>query len=813
MKPWTVTVTAIAVVLLSAAAWATGIMVPTDEKLPPLAIKYHRIGAAIVDGVAVTKVEESFLNSTDRQLEANFVFPLPKGAAIKELAMYINGERVTAELVEAPKARQIYEDIVRRARDPALLEFMGSELYRLRVFPIPPKGEQRVELEYSQALAYDGGLYRYVYPLKIGERASTTLEDFSASVKISSKVPITSVYSPTHNIGIDRTGEHEVVVGFEKERAALDKDFVLYYAISQEDFGLNLLAYKPTGEDGYFMLMISPSAVAGAEQIVKKDVVFVLDTSGSMAGEKIEQARSALSFCINSLNEGDTFNIVPFATTVNTYKHEMVPVSADALKAAVEFVAGLRATGGTDINGALTAALAMKPKEGGRPFMIVFLTDGKPTIGVTEPDEILKNVAAANTAQVRLFVFGVGYGVNTKLLDELAQASRGVSEYVQPEEDIEVKVSNFFAKASYPVLSNVKLAIGGTAESVRAYDLYPNELPDLFKGVPLQVFGRYQGAAEKVPVVLTGSVNGVEHSFVYEASLPDKNADNEFIARLWATRRVGYLLDEIRLHGENKELVDSVTELAKGYGIVTPYTSYLIVEDRPAGGPVARATSAPRDAESVRLSASPEVMGEVRDGFRRETEEAGSGPGGEERSDLSYSLDGAGTAPDEDMPVVTYAKRSRSSGARSVVVDKKALESDEGEVAVQTASALSFMKHNNTAAGTDVEGIRNVGGRTFYRVYGHWVDGTIRADMPVLRIKYASEAYFSLVEWQPELTPFLAIGDKLLLVVDGHLLLISDEGEETLTKEGWEKFLASQPEPSNPASGPETDGAGQTGPQ
>jgi uncharacterized protein YegL len=809
MKPWTVTVTAIAIVLLSAAAWATGIMVPTDEQLPPLAIKYHRVAATIVDGVAVTKVEESFLNSTDRQLEANFVFPLPKGAAIKELAMYINGERVTAELVEAPKARQIYEDIVRRARDPALLEFMGSDLYRLRVFPIPPKGEQRVELEYSQALTFDGGLYRYVYPLKIGERASSTLEDFALSAKISSKVPITSVYSPSHSIGIDRTGEHEAVVGFEKERAALDKDFVLYYGISQEDFGLNLLAHRPTDDDGYFMLMISPSAVAGQDQIVKKDVVFVLDTSGSMSGEKMEQARRALSFCINSLNEGDTFNIVPFATTVNTYKHEMLAVSPDALKAAVEFVAGLRATGGTDINGALAAALAMKPKEGGRPFMVVFLTDGKPTIGVTEPDEILKNVAAANTAQVRLFVFGVGYGVNTKLLDELAQASRGVSEYVQPEEDIEVKVSSFFAKASYPVLSSVKLMIGGPDGSVRAYDLYPNQLPDLFKGVPLQVFGRYQGAAEKVPVVLSGEVNGVEHRFVYEASFPDKNADNEFISRLWATRRVGYLLDEIRLHGDNKELVDSVTDLAKSYGIVTPYTSYLIVEDRPAGAP-AETTAAIRDEHAIRISTNPVVLHEVRES-RRGGETGGGGPETEEalpNESVEYDM----TVDGDDATTLEKSGGSSRSVGR-VFSREKALETEEGELAVRTSGAISRMKRSSTAAGAQVQAIRHVGGRTFYRVYGHWVDGSVRSEMPVLKIKYASEAYFSLVEWRPELTPFLAIGDKLLLVVDGHLLIIGDEGDETLTKEAWDAFLASQPESSTPASDVETNSTGETAPE
>jgi Ca-activated chloride channel family protein len=196
----------LAFTLVAGTALATGMMIPTDRSLPPLAIKHLRVGAGIADGVATTKVEQVFVNSTDQRLEANFVFPLPKDAAIKELAMYVNGVRMKAELLDAPQARRIYEDIVRRSRDPALLEYMGGQLFRLRVFPIQPKSEQQIEIEYSQALDYDGGLFKYVYPLKVGERFSTTMEDFALSARITSKIPITSVYSPSHTIGIDRVG-------------------------------------------------------------------------------------------------------------------------------------------------------------------------------------------------------------------------------------------------------------------------------------------------------------------------------------------------------------------------------------------------------------------------------------------------------------------------------------------------------------------------------------------------------------------------------------------------------------------------------
>ena len=820
MKTWRICTVLAVLVLIAGAAWATGIMIPTDEKVPPLAIKYHRIGTVIADGVATTKVEQAFINSTSRQLEANFVFPLPKHAAIKEFAMYINGKRTTAELVEAPKARKIYEDIVRRARDPALLEFMGNQLFRMRVFPIPPKGEQRVELEYSQTLEYDAGLYKYVYPLKIGEHYASTLEDLALSATIASKVPITTVYSPSHTIGIDRKGEHEAVVGFEQERAPLNKDFVLYYGIGQKDFGLNMLANRPAGEDGFFILMISPSTAVDEAQIVKKDVVFVLDTSGSMSGDKIEQARRALTFCVNSLNQDDTFNIVQFATTVNTYKPAMVAVADESVKAAREFIAGLDATGGTDINAALTTALAMKAKDGTRPFMIIFLTDGKPTLGETLHENIIKNVAAANTDAVRIFIFGVGHHVNTHLLDRLAQTSRGVTEYVEPTEDIEVKVSNFFAKASHPVLANVKLAFG---ETIRAYDLYPREMPDLFKGVPLQVFGRWSGSGD-VAVTLAGEVNGEKRSFTYETAFPEKHDENEFIARLWATRRVGYLLDEIRLHGENKELVDSVTSLAKSYGIVTPYTSYLIVEDERAGPAVATRTLGDGGGERVVIRRADIYYrggeGRSRPGSRSRNAE-------EKPDDAKVSTDERDAAFDleaeldkiepplsrddiEHSTETPMSSRGESGGGNGPTdgFSRETLELEEGELAVRAAREIDALKRRSSTGAEHgyARAVRHVGKRNFYRIRGFWVDGAIRADMPVLKVKYGSKAYFSLLEWRPELKRFLAIGEKLVLVVDEHLILIGNEGEETLSKEAFEKFLTSKAE----GAGDTAEEAGET---
>ncbi|NQT83236.1 VWA domain-containing protein, partial [bacterium] len=562
------------VLVLPAISFSAGMLIPKDKSLPPLGIEYLRVNAKITEGAAETHVEQAFRNTTGRDLEANYVFPMPKGAAIKEFAMYIGGKRMTAELLDAGKAKRIYQDIVRRMKDPALLEYLGGQIFRVNVYPVPANGIQKIELDYSQAVEFDSGLRRYVFPLRVGEKFSRTLKDFSVAAHIKSKIAIRNIYSPSHIISISRKGDNEAVVGFEEEKVELDRDFSLYYALSEKDFGLSLMSHRTAG-DGYFMLMIAPKNVVDESQIVKKDVCFVMDTSGSMSGEKIKQTKAALLFCINSLNEGDRFNIIRFATDVNPFREDLVEVNDETVEKAKEFVEKMKAGGGTDIASALQKGLAVETKKG-RPYLIVFLTDGKPTVGITDEKQIIKTIAEKKKGSVRLFVFGAGYNVNTRLLDTLASENKGVAEYVEPKEDIEIKVSRFYAKASNPVLADPKLSFG---DKVNTFEIYPKELPDLFKGSQVLVLGKYSGAGD-VAVTLSGKVNDDKRSFVYETTLPEREKKNDFVERLWATRKVGYLLEQIRLHGEEKELKEEVMRLSKEYGIVTPYTSYLIVEDQ-----------------------------------------------------------------------------------------------------------------------------------------------------------------------------------------------------------------------------------------
>src|SRR5262249_24674929 len=347
------------------------------------------------------------------------------------------------------------------------------------------------------------------------------------------------------------------------------------HATTAKDAGPPAVAQRPNpSQNGYFMLLVSPRAELSKSQQVPRDMVFVLDTSGSMRGKRMTQARNALKYCLNNLSANDRFTIINFATTVNKYSETLLAARTDQLAHARKWVEELEPTGGTAINDALQTALGMRGDDSGRTFTLVFFTDGRPTIGETNPDKILKNVQAKNTASTRIFTFGVGDDVNATLLDQLADQSRALSTYVRESEDIEHKVSSLYAKISNPVLTDLKLTVG---PNVKLLEVYPPQLPDLFHGTQLVVLGRYSGQGH-VAVKLAGRVGKEPREFVYEMTFPEKtNDERAFVEDLWARRKVGYLLDQIRANGEKKELVDEVVNLAKRYGITTPYTSYLIV--------------------------------------------------------------------------------------------------------------------------------------------------------------------------------------------------------------------------------------------
>ncbi|MBU1701234.1 MAG: VWA domain-containing protein [Candidatus Eisenbacteria bacterium] len=557
---------------------ADGILIPQSEpgvydNAEPFAIKYHRVQVEIDRQAAITSIDQVFINENDRDLEGIYIFPIPENVSISDFSMWMNDKQIHAELLDAGSARQIYEDIVRRRRDPALLEYAGRDLFRARVYPIPKHSEVRIEIQYQELLKYDGGLIGYRYPLNTEKFSSRDLQEVTVSVNIKSDTPIKSLYCPSHETDI-RIEKTAATCGFEEKNVKPDRDFLLYYSVSEEDVGLSLITYKPDEEDGYFILLLAPGEFQNKEKALQKDVIFVVDTSGSMRGEKIEQTRAALEFCLKKLQTNDRFNIITFATGITKFSETPLNADSDNISKALRFVSKIQARGGTAIDEALQAALNIP--DSGHARMIIFMTDGEPTVGETDISKILAHTIDRNSSRLRIFPFGVGYDVNTHLLDQLSIDNRGVVEYIKPEENIETKVAMFFNKFSYPVLSDISLDFG----RIHVADTYPSSLPDIFHGSQLVLLGRYESDGA-VAIQLSGRSGDRTESFTYEGRFTNQDDGNDFIPRLWASRKIAYLLSEIRLHGENRELVDEVIQLSKEHGIITPYTSYLIVEEGP----------------------------------------------------------------------------------------------------------------------------------------------------------------------------------------------------------------------------------------
>ncbi len=561
------------VLITAQPAAADGIVIidpPIPEKPPYLNVKYHHVTVTIQDQVAVTHVDQVFVNPHPFQVEGTYVFPVPEGAVISDFAMWVDGQKLSGEMLPADRARQIYEDIVRRQRDPALLEYIGRNTFRARIFPIPAGAEKRVEIEYTQVLNLDNGLVHYVYPLNTERFSPQPIPKVSVHVEIHSHEAIKAVYSPSHAVGVERRGDYNASVGYEDSDIHPDADFELYYTVAQEDIGLNLLSYMGD-EGGFFLMLLAPQVQVDTTQVVARDVVLVLDTSGSMRGDKLAQAKKALAFVLDHLNPEDRFNLVEFSTGVRHFSTRLVGVGER--DAARRWVNGLEAQGGTDINRAMLEALPYADST--RPTVIIFLTDGLPTEGVVEVDKILSNIDRAITAGVRIFAFGVGDDVNTLLLDRMSGDHRGASAYVRPGQSIDEQVSALYAKISTPLLSDIQVDFGG----IQVQDTFPYPLPDLFAGTQIVMAGRYRQGGPAT-VTLRGTVNGREQVFKFEDVGFRTSGGESFIPRLWAMRKVGYLLNQIRLHGESPELVQEVVNLAVRYGIMTPYTSFLVQEDK-----------------------------------------------------------------------------------------------------------------------------------------------------------------------------------------------------------------------------------------
>ena len=726
---------AFSVTFASATAFAQGVIVPIICDIRPcrprpipqplpnvLPVKSIKIDTKINGQVATTHLEQIFRNDTQYTLEGTYFFPIPETASIIEFAIWENGKKLVGEVRSREEARRIYDEIVRRQKDPGLLEYAGKDLFQASIFPIPPQSDKILELTYSQILKAESGTVSYRYPLGTGRNlwrgnrspdAITNSQNMptqkfgtvSGRIEIVGKEALRNVYSPSHDIEVKQKNERTASVSFETNEN--DSDFQLFYGLSNNDFGMSLITYREPGKDGYFLLMVSPRDDVSERELVDKDIVFVLDTSGSMADAgKMDKARSALQFGVRTLRDGDRFNVINFAGEEHLMEHELIAADAKGKERADAFIKRLQPSGGTNINDSLLASMKMFDRSD-RPKMLVFMTDGLPTVGETKVDRITANVAKAKNVDVRIFPFGFGYDVNTALLDKLGTDNGGISDYVQPKENLEVKVSNFFAKVSAPVLSDLEVDLG----QVHAESVYPRKIGDLFKGMQAVIIGRYRNESDlkNITLQLRGKSGRENRTFTYgDLDFPVRSEDNDFLPRLWASRRVGWLVEEIRNNGETKELRDEVVELGTRYGIVTPYTSYLATDGtfemnaRDSRGAV---VSAPKSEAKMRASSGADAV---------------------------------------QMSVQQNAmKENRSLGASSRKKDA------EEQVIVRNTDSDRF-----------------VANRSFYRQGNVWMDSDFKSEqkLPETNIKFASDEYFDLINREKGIAQYFAIGEEVVVV-------------------------------------------------
>lgn len=711
---------ALALTLSAAPAAAQGWIDVAPPRVPTQpAPSIVRVGSEVrttIEGRIVrVEVEERFRNNGGGLAEGSYLYPLPGEAVFQNFSLWMGEQELKGEMMNAEQARGIYEEIVRRQRDPALLTLAGHGLVRAQVFPIQPGETRKVVLRYTQLLERSGDALRIRYALGARGGSAGTWR-----LTVPDEAAYGTPYSPSHALTTRREGGRLELTIDTRDGGDID----LLLPLRRGLVGTTVLTNAPGGEDGYAMLLLAPPAnEEGA--VVPRDLSFVVDVSGSMSGQKLDQAKAALRQAIGTLRPEDRFRLVAFSSGVRNFRDGWAPVTPETLRDARTFIDALEADGGTNISGALDAVLGASVAEGRLPI-ILFLTDGVPSVGEQQPDRIAA-LAAGRIGRARVFTIGVGHDVNTYLLERLAKEGRGSVEYVAPDASVEVAVGNLVGKLRRPALVNLRIV----ESPVRFLELSPAQLPDLFFGEELVIFARYHGEGRGA-VVIEGERNGRRERFTTEATFPAVASGNEFIPKLWASRRIGDLTRQIRIEGASDDLIREVRELGLRHGVLTEYTSYLVQE--PGAVATRRDPSMPMPTRNMAPASAPAAQtGQV--AFDRARESG--------RMSQASTLSEAETAADEKF---------------------KAIGGSGGE-------------------------LKRAGGRMFSLTGGVWTDVNQSDSLRVLMVAPYSAAYFAVTRALPELAASLTVGDTVLVAGRRASLKVAAGGREKLSDMELREFV------------------------
>ncbi len=564
---------------------------PCPRPLPqPVQISAVAVNVSIQQQVATTTMEISLRNNALRPQEAQMLVPVPDGSVIRSFGFDGVSKEPNAKILPKAEAEAIYRSIVNKLRDPALLEFAGYNLVRSSVFPVPAHSIQKVTLVYENLLPADGERIDYVLPRS--ESFASQNIPWQITIDLNAKQTIATVYSPTHLISSNRVSKEHFRVSLGDNTKLEPGPFRLSYLLEKGGVTASLLAYPDASVGGgYFMLLGAVPAGRPEKAVsIKREVILVIDRSGSMQGEKIEQARAAALHVVNGLEDGEWFNIIDYSDSIASFSEQAIVKNADSLEAARAYIRRISSAGGTNIHDALLEAVRPEPTAKTLP-LVLFLTDGLPTVGERREAAIREAVKQGNKYNRRIFTFGVGYDVNAPLLNAIASESRAASTFVLPKEDVEAKVSQLFRRLSGPVFSAPELTMldgRGQATTRAIKDLMPVTLNDLFEGDQIVLLGQYQGDAP-LRFKIAGNYLGAQRSFEFKFDTNAATMRNSYVPRLWASRKIAYLIDQIRQMGADrnqfakddarvKELVDEIVRLSTKFGILTEYTAFLATE-------------------------------------------------------------------------------------------------------------------------------------------------------------------------------------------------------------------------------------------
>lgn len=725
---------------------------------PPASVYKVRtvdMNVTVKDQIATVQFSQVFQNVSSQVLEAQLLFPMPENAAVSQLTLLVDGKELVGKLMKKDEARAIYESIVRQRKDPALLEYLGQGLFQTSVFPVPPQAERKVEIRYQQLLRSESGVTDLLLPIGTHKHAHHPIESMNINVRIETTEPLKAVYSPTHTIDLSRPDSTHAVSKLTLNHVSNPDDFRLLFGTERGAVGMSVLSYRPKdSEDGFFLMLASPDVRPDAKPL-PKTCVFVIDRSGSMTGQKFEQARGALKFLIQQLRPEDNFNVVVYDSAVESFRPELQRADEATIKAALGFADGLYAGGSTNIDGALQTSLNQltDPK---RPNYVLFLTDGIPTVGELNEQRIAAKAKEANKVNARVFNFGVGFDVNSRLLDRLSRDHRGQSVYVRPNENIEASVSALYRKIGSPVLTDIAInvefdAVIPAATTPLISRTYPRQLTDLFQGEQLVWVGRYRQAGT-AKVTLTGVAADEKKTFSFPAAFVAKSNDETFgfVEKLWATRRVGEIIDELDLRGHNQELVDELVRLSIQHGIMTPYTSFLADENV-------------RLADSSNAARASGVA-------RRELEKVDGAAGFEQRS-FKGQLQNAQNAPaggaGGGLPSVAKSATGRPNQASTATRPRPGSPFDP--TAPSDDKALPAESN-----------LRQVGQKSFFRKNNQWQDSTVSDEQAkkAIRIRLFSREYFDLAAKHAALAKYIAFDEPVLVNLGDTTYQIDPEEPE-----------------------------------